>query len=50
MSFLVYNHLEEERADCFTLIAFPVSCDCWYSVALLPDAVGWYAVSDCAIS
>ena len=39
-----------ERAGCFTLIVFLMSCDCWYSVFLLPNAVGWYAVSNCAIS
>ena len=46
MSFLVCNHLEEERACYFTLIVFLMSCDCWYSVVLLPNAVGWYAVSN----
>ena len=50
MSFLVCIHLEEERAGCFTLIVFLMFCDCWYSVVLLPNAVGWYAVSNCAIS
>ena len=50
MSFLVCNHLEEERVGCFTFIVFLMSCDCWYSVVLLPNAVGWYAVSNCAIS
>ena len=50
MSFLVCNHLEEGRAGCFTLIVSLMSCDCWYSVVLLPNAVGWYAVSNCAIS
>ena len=44
------DHLEGERAGCFTLIVFLMSCDCWYSVVLLPNAVGWYAVSNCAIS
>ena len=44
------HHLEEERAGCFTLIVFPMSCDCWYSVVPLPYAVGWYAVSNSAIS
>ena len=50
VSFLVCNHLEEERAGCFTLFVFLVSCDCPYSVVLLFNAVGWYAVSNCAIS
>ena len=27
-----------------------MSCDCWDSVVLLPNAVGWYAASNCAIS
>ena len=42
MPFLVCNHLEEKRAACFTLIVFLMSYDCWYSVALLHDAMGWY--------
>ena len=42
MSFLVCNHLEEEKAGCFTLIVFLMSCDCWYSVVLLSNAVGGF--------
>ena len=45
------NHLDkEERADCFTLIAFLVSCDCWCFMALPHSAVGWSAVCDCCTS
>ena len=39
MSILVLQHLDrEERAGCFTLFVFLVSCDC--CVALLHDACG----------
>ena len=49
--FLFFNHLDEEdRADCFALIVFLMSCDCWRSVALPHGAVGWSAVCDCGIS
>ena len=43
------NHLDgEERAGCFTLFVFLVSCDC--CVALPHDATGLSAVCDCVIS
>ena len=38
----------EERAGCFTLFTFLVSCDCY--VALPHGALGWYVVCDCGIS
>ena len=38
-----------ERANCFTLIVFLMSCDCYCSVALHRGAVGWYAVFDCGL-
>ena len=45
------NHLDkEERAVCFVLIVFLMSCDCYCSVALPHAAVGWSAVCDCGIS
>ena len=46
-----FNRLDEEdRADCFALIVFLMSCDCWCSVALPHGVVGWSAVRDCGIS
>ena len=53
LSFLVFksNHLaEEERAGCFSLAVFPMSCYSKCSVALPHGAVGWSAVCDCGIS
>ena len=47
VSFLVH---EEERAGCFTLFVFLVSCDFYWSVTFPHDAVVWSAVSDCGIS
>ena len=39
--FWFYNHLDgEERAGCFTLIVFLMSCVCLCSVALPHGAVG----------
>ena len=36
------NHLaEEERAGCFNLVIFFLSCGCWCSVSLPHCAVGW---------
>ena len=35
---------ERERAGCFTLFVFLVSCDCLCYVALPHGAVGWSAV------
>ena len=35
----------EERAGCFTLFVFLMSCD--FYVALPQDTVDWYVVSDC---
>ena len=40
---------EEERAGCFALIEFLLSCDCWCSVAIPSGAVGCSALCDCAI-
>ena len=39
----------EERADCFILIVFLLSCDCKCSVSLPHGVVGWSAVCDCGI-
>ena len=45
------NHLdEEERAACFALIVFLMSCDCYCSMALPHGPVGWSAVCNCGIS
>ena len=35
-----------ERAGCFTLIVFQMSCACYCSVSLPRGAVGWSAVCD----
>ena len=40
---------ERERAGCFTLIVFLMSCDGQWSVAFPHCAVGWSAVCVCAI-
>ena len=40
----------EERACCFTLIVFLVSCDCQCFMTLPLCAVGLSAVCDCGIS
>ena len=51
MCFLVPNrHGEEERAGCFAIFVFLMSCDCKCFVALPHGAAGWSAVSDCGIS
>ena len=47
VSFLVDG---EERAGCFTLIVFLMSCDSCCSVALPDGAIGWSAVCDYGIS
>ena len=45
------SHLDvEERAGCFALIFFLMSCYGTCYVALLHGAVGWTAVCDCGIS
>ena len=45
------NHLDgEERAGCFALYVFLVSCDWCCSMAPSYDPVGWSAVCDCGIS
>ena len=45
------NHLdEEERAGCFAVIVFRISCYCKCPVSLPLGAVGWSAVCDCGIS
>ena len=47
--FWICNHLDgEERAGCFALFVFLVSCDC--CVALPLNARGLSAVCDCGIS
>ena len=37
---------EDERAGCFTLIVFLLSCDCLDSVFFPRGALGWYVVTD----
>ena len=45
------NHLDgEERAGCFTLTVFLMSCDGRCSVGLPRGAVGWSTVCDWDIS
>ena len=42
------NHLDgEERAGCFALTVFLMSCYSQCSVALPHSAVGWSAMCDC---
>ena len=51
MSIYFCNHLdEEEKAGCFALTAFLMSCDSRCSVALSHGAMGWSAICDCGIS
>ena len=51
MSFLVFNHLdEEERASCFAFIVFRMSCYCKLPVDLPHGVVGGSEVGDCGIS
>ena len=40
----------EERASCFTLTVFLMSCDNQSFVALLQSAMGWSVVCDCGNS
>ena len=40
----------EEKAGCFALTAFLMSCDSQCSVALPHGGMGWSAVCDCGIS
>ena len=47
---LVFHLDGEERAGCFTLIVFLMSCDCQCSMTLPVCAMGWSAVCDCGIS
>ena len=51
MSFLVFFTVEE-RAGCFTLIVFLLSCSstCKYLCVFPRSAVGWSMVCDCGIS
>ena len=49
--FVFCNHLDgEEKAGCFTLSVFLVSCDSKCSVALPHGVMGYSAVCDCGIS
>ena len=41
---------EEEKAGCFALIVFQVSCDCQCALPLPNGIVGWSAVCECGIS
>ena len=48
--FLFCSHLGgEERAGCFTLFVYLMSCDCCCSVALRHRVVGWAVVCNCGI-
>ena len=46
---VLHSFAREERADCFILIVFLLSCDCKCSVYLPHGVVGWSAVCDCGI-
>ena len=51
VSFWFCNHLEgEERAGCFPLTVFLMSCVSQCSGALSHGCVGWSALCDCGIS
>ena len=51
MSVLFCNHIHgEERAVCFALTDFLVSCDTQCSVSLPCGAMGWSAVCDVVVS
>ena len=51
MSVQFCNHLDgEERAGCFALTVFLMSCDSQCSVALPHGTLSWSAVYDCGIS
>ena len=39
-----------ERAGCFTLFVFLMSCDCYCSVALPHGAVGWSVVCEVCLA
>ena len=45
-----YHFDGEERVGCLPLFVFLMSCDCYCSVALHNDAVGWSALCDCGIA
>ena len=45
-SFAIFLLRKRERAACFTLIVFLVSCDCKCYVVLPHGTVGWFAVCD----
>ena len=46
-----WSHLDrEERAGCFALTVFLISCGSQFSAALPRSAVGWSAVCDCGFS
>ena len=50
MSFLYslqYSSAEKERAGCFALISFLVSCTCYSSESIPRCAMDWSAVYDC---
>ena len=50
VSIVPNRHDEEERAGCFAIFVFLMSCDCKSFVALPHGAAGWSVVSDCGIS
>ena len=50
LSSFAIMHDGEERAVCFVLFVFLMSCFCYCSVALPHDTMGWSAVCDCGIS
>ena len=46
-SLVFFCDLDEEKGvGCFNLIVFLMSCNCWCSVAISEDVVGWSAVCD----
>ena len=45
----VISSFAKERACCFSLIVFLVSCDCYRSLTLPHGVVCWSAVCDCGI-
>ena len=50
MSFLVYNHLDEDEiAGCFAFIVFRMYCCCVCPVVLPQGALDVSAICDCGI-
>ena len=49
MSSFLISLVKKERAGCYTLIVFLMSCDLWCSGTLPRAAVVWCAVYDCGL-